>query len=139
MTASQPQMPPFSQTRSLNSKSQLRSLPEQSVHNQSYRKTISIKRTPRAPTHPGYDRKAHDSILKEFSLPESPNGCALQNQTNDIHSTALDADSIIKIVIEAVSKILSTLPQVLPSNAANKIDKIHSIIRNELHDPAMEH
>ncbi|CAH2108890.1 unnamed protein product [Euphydryas editha] len=55
----------------------------------SYKKTVYSKPKSRPILTPGYDKQAHQSILKEFSIPQSENGYVLQtDSTSSYDNTA---------------------------------------------------
>jgi hypothetical protein len=81
--------------------------------NISYKKTVFLKPKPLPKTSRGYDRAAHEALLKEYAIPPVENGAALEN--NNITSlNELPLKDLIVILIQS----LCQNNKILPSNAA---------------------
>lgn len=75
----------------------------------SYKKTVILKqKKTNFPTTKGYDRKEHDQILSQFSIPPPQNGCGLAvNSTSDSVSSS-DLNNLLASLINII--VNSTLP-----------------------------
>ncbi|CAH2107708.1 unnamed protein product [Euphydryas editha] len=62
----------------------------------SYKKTVFSKPKSRPILTPGYDKQAHQSILKEFNIPQSENGYVLQTDSTSSYD---NTDTITELVI----------------------------------------
>lgn len=91
--------------------------------NKSYKKTIFIQ--PKSPPKftRGYDRDAHQSIIKDFDGPSPSNGCALKNN---------DGNNNDKQMIDVILALFKSLSQTnsLPSNVASLIETFIQLINN---------
>jgi hypothetical protein len=80
----------------------------------SYKKTVFLKPQSRAPLSKGYDKEAHKALVKEFSIPNLGNGCALNN------SPVINPNlNIPNDFLTALFNLLSQFNLLLPSNVAN--------------------
>lgn len=81
----------------------------------------------------GYDKEAHQSLIKDYDGPSPSNGCALQN--ND---TRNNNDEILEVVINLFNSLSQTNP--LPSNVASFIETFIQLFINNgsSEDHAME-
>lgn len=114
---------------------------------QSYKKTVILKPTSHPTFSPGYDQKAHNDLVKSFSIPTPTNGCALGNKDTD--SSQLEKDNNTSLDLKSVQELLSSLVEViyrskLPSNVASHI--IHTIsvtifelLKDGSSHPSVEH
>lgn len=68
----------------------------------SSKKTVFLK--PRTPpkVQSGYDRAAHNSVLKEFEMPASENGCALVTKDTEPN------DSVLQTILTLISTLLQS-------------------------------
>lgn len=103
-------------------------LPNQSSPLTSYKKTVFIK--PKSPSNrvtKGYDRKSHESLIRDYNPPEPSNGCALDPEKN----TQSIAD-IITLLIKLLSQFnnFTSSSSSSPSNVAPIFDILNSIINN---------
>lgn len=81
----------------------------------SYKKTVFTKpRTP--PQHSkGFDHVAHESLVRDYNMPEPSNGCALLSSSNT------NSQQTIAELITTLIKLLSQPNSSIPSHAANLI------------------
>lgn len=81
----------------------------------SYKKTVFLK--PRSPpkTQGGYDRAAHNAIVKELEFPAPKNGCALS--TNPTKSDDSDLNTILALINTLLQSNLLKPSHVAPINA----------------------
>lgn len=88
--------------------------PSLSTPTHSYKKTVFLK--PRSPpkTHSGYDKAAHNALLKEFEAPESMNGCALIPKNNKSEVSIFD--TIITLINTLLQSNLIKPSHVAPMN-----------------------
>lgn len=81
----------------------------------SHKKTVTLK--PRSPqkAQQGYDRSAHEAIVKEYNIPAPSNGCALSSNNIDNNQSIFDIILMLIKVLSQSKMIQTTLP---PSNDA---------------------
>lgn len=106
----------------------------------SYRKTITKTPRPRAPPSPGYDQRAHQAIVGNMPSP-LPNGYALQNCVSKLvcsdgvntinNQTVSPNDNLVEILILLLNNILLKFNDALPSNVAEKILQLASLVTNK--------
>jgi hypothetical protein len=89
----------------------------------SYKKTVFIKSKSPPKLDKGYDRVAHNSIIRDFNIPEPCNGCIIKNNSNPPNESVAD-------VIAALINSLSQSNYLTPTNAASLIDAISKIPSN---------
>lgn len=101
------------------------------IETNSYRKTVFLKPKPRAPIQRGYDKKAHENIIREFNIPTPENGCALQSSKTISNSTDVSKISdILDLLQQSLVTYVST-NQSLPSNVAEKLFEITQLLINQ--------
>ncbi|XP_069363872.1 uncharacterized protein [Maniola hyperantus] len=100
-----------------------------STPTKSYRQTTLRSPRPRPQPTKGYDRQAHQDIIRNFPS-SSPNGCALNTEREYPYASSAPNNDISHL-IKSLTNILEMTP--LPSNAAEIIIKVVSILSNGLH------
>lgn len=107
------------------------SSPHSQVQSHSYRKTISIPRSPRRPLPQGYDRAAHNAIIGDRDPPPPRNGAALQSPdslqsaAHQSHSSDNLLDVLLSLLINMFSK-MDDFP--LPPNVASKLSQFLQVL-----------
>lgn len=91
-------------------------------HNSSYKKTVFLK--PKSPpqSSKGYDRVAHEALIKEFNLSSSENGSALNINDDIACLNDLPIKELIIMLIQSLSQNNLMSLSILPSNAASTTD-----------------
>ncbi|KAL0818181.1 hypothetical protein ABMA28_008693 [Loxostege sticticalis] len=92
-----------------------------------HKKTVFLK--PRSPPPPtkGYDKQAHQALIKDFTIPTPNNGCALNNTPMDQPSPNLKQ---ITDLIVVLINLLTQFSNNSPPNVASVIDLISQNIQN---------
>lgn len=104
----------------------------------SYRKTVTFPKKSHAPLSPGYDKQAHQAILKSFSIPSSSNGTALQN-TSPPSSKDNTSVSIIELLLSLISSLISKNNLSLPDLVAAQLTQLTNSLSNVSSDlPSVE-
>lgn len=87
-----------------NNNSYLSSQPIPSTSS-SYKKTVFLK--PRAPpkSAQGYDRAAHNALLREFQPPSLANGCALSKES-DMKLQQNENEQVVDVIINLIKMLL---------------------------------
>lgn len=91
----------------------------------SYRKTVFLK--PRSPQQPfkGYDQMAHKNLIKDYDMPSSTNGSALNQGDNNPIANMSVTDLIIALINTLKQSNLTS-----PSNVASDLDTFSQIINH---------
>lgn len=82
----------------------------------SYTKTVIRKTKPHIPLQKGFDKVAHNNLIKEYDMPTSGNGCVLKNKSE---STKNSDDEDIKELLATLMNIISN--SCLPDHVALKL------------------
>lgn len=94
----------------------------------SHKKTVFLKPQTPPPLVKGYDQKAHQALINEYSIPAPSNGCALNPDKTD---RQIDSEqSINDLIVALLSVLINKSNSNLPSNAAQLIEKCMHSIRN---------
>lgn len=80
-----------------------------SIPTTSHKKTVFVTRKQRPVLSPGYDKQAHQDILNEFNMPESQNGCALNNSSTIDTGTSNLNTLLLTLLVDIISKNELTL------------------------------
>lgn len=92
----------------------------------SYRKTVYLKPRSRSPVSPGYDRLAHQNLVRDYSYSPSHNGCALsQDQT----APRPVSDDPIEQIVNLICSLL--MSKSLPDHVAHKLNTIMNALHND--------
>ncbi|CAF4908428.1 unnamed protein product [Pieris macdunnoughi] len=104
--------------------------------NPSYEKTVFLKPcSPPKPRH-GYDRVAHNNLLKDFQVPEPKNGSALVGHKNKEE----EKSDVLEMILELLTTLINS-NLLKPSHVASineKLKSINVIKNNGLQDNSME-
>lgn len=110
---------------SLNTQPENCSTSSQNV-TKSYRKTVYSKPHSLPKFSKGYDRFAHNNLIRENAIPEPNNGCALINREDDKETT--NNESISNLILNFIKSLFNNSS---PSNAAVLNEIYEIIIKNQ--------
>lgn len=103
-----------------------------------HRKTVFSKPRARSPPSPGYDRLAHQSLIKDYSFSPSQNGCALSPSQYSSTSQNVVPEDPIDQLVSLIAKLISS--KSLPDHVASKLNLILDSLYNgpPTHNPTVE-
>lgn len=84
----------------------------------SYKKTVFSKPKPPPKLNKGYDRDAHEALIKDYNFPQPTNGCALQHDQSNKHGE----QSLVNIIAALISLLTSS--NLIPTDAALLINNL---------------
>lgn len=85
----------------------------------SHKKTISLKPSIRPTPPPGYNRIAHNAIIKDYQIGHSSNGCALQNSPEN--PAGNQTPNSIELILNLLLDLIISNNFTLPDHVASKL------------------
>lgn len=126
------------QTPSLNTSSPV-SIRESSLPNSpnnSLKKTVFLTRRPRPSLSQGYDKKAHQNIIRNPHV-SSTNGCAISCSPETYSQSS--NDNMMEVMLSLLLNMISKCNNSLPYHVAQKLRQLANYsVHNEPDDPSVE-